>query len=877
MRRPPRWADKFLEWYCNPELLEDLQGDLHERFDRRLNRRGVFIARLMFVVDVVSFFRPYTIRRTSRKGNPLIMIKPFFTIAVRLLLKRRLYSIINISGLALGMTAALFLLSYVSFELSYDKFHDKLSNIYMVRLDTYQDGALDVSSMASYYAEAPALKELYPQVENFARLHHASGMLSYQATNGEAINYFEHNSFYADSSFFTVFSFPLVLGDKNSVLKNSNSMLMSESAAKKYFGSENPIGKVIKLSTGWEGGEFVVEGVFKDIPENSHIRFDFLFAIERLLNNQQFKYGGWYWENFITYLLLKPNTDFARLESGLADLIEANTEFEYRNTSLEKKPVLVPLAEFHLYSSIVDERNGNYKLVYFIMIVACLVLGTAWLNYLNLSTAAAVRRLKELGLRKVMGSRRGELIQLFLVESVVISAIAIVITGLLLIIMNGYFTELAGKQIITDVIGQGSFWLIVAAVLVTGIFFCGFYPGVIMSSIQAFTVLKGMPLEGKGGEFARKVMVVFQFVASILLIAATLTIGEQIAFMRNQQAGIETKQKLILRAPGIVSGSRLNSIDGFKNLLMQHPSVKSVASSSEVPGRYVGWAKEFRMVQQSDKDKVILHIVSVDEDFAATYGLPILAGRNFSDKTTADFGKAVLLNETALKKLGIKDAESAIGQEVIDFEPQRIVGVVKDYQQLSLKYANLPIVFQFIPWDNSFLTISLDSRDLQADVELVTESFKKTFPGNAVEYYFLDDYMNQVYKADEQFWNIFKVFSALTIFISCLGLFGLSSFVIARRTKEIGIRKVLGSSVLGIARLLSFDFLKLVVIAFVAAVPLIMTIMNQWLESFALRISIPLWIYVSSGAAAVIVAMITISWLAIKAALAPPVDAIKSE
>ena len=322
------------------------------------------------------------------------MLRNYLLVAYRNLLRNKMFSMINIVGLALGMTATLFLLSYVGFETSYDKFHDRLPDIYMIRLDSYKGNALDETSMQSFHAAAPAIKGQYPQVENFVRFHTASGMMTYQTTNGETVSYFERNGYYADSSFFSVFSFPLVLGDKNSVLRNPNSMMMSESAAKKYFGNGDPIGKVIKLSTEWAGGDYVIEGVFKDVPVNSHVRFDFLFAIENLLNNQQFKRGGWYWENFHIYLLLKPNTNLADLEAGMAKVIEANIGSDLKNTNSAKKLVLVPLADVHLYSSIAYETNGNYQLVYFILIVAFLVLGTAWLNYLNLSTAAAIQRSK---------------------------------------------------------------------------------------------------------------------------------------------------------------------------------------------------------------------------------------------------------------------------------------------------------------------------------------------------------------------------------------------------------------------------------------------------------------------------------------------------
>jgi putative ABC transport system permease protein len=748
----------------------------------------------------------------------------------------------------------------------------------MVRLDSYKGKALDGSSMSSFHSESPAIKELYPQVENYVRLHQANGMMSYHNDNGEALSYFESNGFYTDSSFFSIFSFPLVLGNRNTVLKNTNSMLMSESAAKKYFGNTDPLGKIINLTTEWEGGNYVVEGVFKDIPQNSHVRFDFLFAIEKLLNNQQFKKGGWYWENFQNYLLLKPGTDVKELEAGFSRIIDTHLRKELIKANSSKKLILFPLDEIHLYCPIAYVSNGNYQLVYFILTIAFLVICIAWLNYLNLSTARAIQRAKEIGIRKVMGSERAQLVKQFLFESFLVSFIAIVITALLLVTLKSYFNDLVGKELVTDVTGQISFWLITAFFLSAGIFITGFYPAWILSSFRPINALKGGFVGIQSGERTRKAMVILQFTASILLIASTLTIREQIIFMRSQDMGINVKQKLVVRAPRIIGGdSRLNKISAFKNLLMQHPTVKNVASSSEVPGKPIFWAKEFKLVQQSDDDKRVLHVLSVDEDFVTTYGLSLVAGRNFSEQHPSDFGGSVLINETALNVLGIKDPESALDQEIEEFVPQRIIGVVKDFQQESMKKSFTPIVFVFIPWDNDFFTISLESPNIRADVNLIVEAYKKTFPDNAIDYYFLDDFLDQQYKSEEQFWNIFKVFSMLAIFISCMGLFGLSSLVISKRTKEVGIRKVLGSSVAGIIGLLSVDFLKLIIIAFILAIPLTMLVMNEWLEGFARRINIPWWIYIVSGAIAIIVAIVTISSQAIRAAIANPVKSLRSE
>ncbi len=806
------------------------------------------------------------------------MLRNHIISAYRNLIRHKVYSIINLLGLGLGVTASLLLFQYASFELNYDNFHGE--NVYRIRLDNYHGGSFENSSATSYYGESPELKETYEEVRDYVRLHRADGMIKYQK-DGVIISNFERKGFYADSGFFSMFSFPLVKGDKDKVLKNLNSVVITESVAKRYFGNEEPLGKVLTLTTEWQGGDYIVEGVVKDLPKNSHIQFDLLFSIEKLLTNAQFKHGAWYWTNFYNYVRLRPATDISQFQSKMDTILYKHIGREMLKSNNIQKFVLQPIRDIHLHSNIFSEMdvNGNAQLISFILIIAFLIIGIAWLNYLNLSTVKAMERVKEVGIRKVMGSGKSQLIFQFLFESLLLILGAMGIAAILLFIVKPYFNELVGKDISSDFFKQSSFWIPVTLILVTGTFLSALYPAFVLSSFQPISALKGKFVKSGAGEKFRKGMVVLQFTASILLIIGTLIIGKQIRFMQEQELGITINNKLIIRAPKILrSGSYSNEIQSFKDALLQYPSIIKIATSSEVPGKEIFWTNEFKRKEASDYEKSIFSIVSVDDDYIPCYGINLVVGRNFSKERISDYGNTVIINETALKVLGYDSAENALNQEIqVGLDLKKVIGVIKDFQQESFKKSKTPLILYFIPWGNDYVSVSLNATNVHTDVNIITDTYKKMFPENAIEFFFLDDFFNRQYQNEVQFGTIVKVFSLLSIFIAAIGLFGLSSFIISKRTKEVGIRKVLGSSDMSILYLLSKDFLILVAIAFVLSIPIGTLLINKWLEGFAKRIDIPFWIFLLSGAIALLIAFFTVSFQAIKASLANPVKSIRTE
>lgn len=807
------------------------------------------------------------------------MIQNYIKVAWRNVLKNKAISFIMIFGLAASIAAFLLITQHVFSEFSYDEFHTSADNIYRIRLDDYKQGVLTNSSVISYHAEAPAIKETFPEVENFVRLHRADGMISYRKPSGEMVSHHEKKAFYADSSLFDVFSFPLLQGAANQVLRRPESVVISETMAQKYFGRQNPVGKTLSLSSDWQAGDYIVEGVFADIPMNSHIHFDFVFAIQNLLKNQQFATGGWYWTNFYTYVLLKPGTLPKALESRLSGVIEKHIGKQLKKYKVRQTFVLQPLRSIHLYSQTASEiePNGKIGIVYVLILIAFLILAIGWLNYINLSTARGIERAKEVGLRKSLGCEKRQLIQQFFVESLGFNLLSVFIgIGiflLALVIFSDWIRTTNGFSMLLNSL----FWIVSLTVIFLGFFLPAFYPAFVLSSFKPIAILKGYLPKQTGGESFRKSLVVFQFTASIFLIIATLVINQQLTFMQQQDLGMNINQQLIVKAPKILrTGSFTNDIRFFKDRMLSHTGVRQITASSEVPGQEIFWTVEWQRFHQAAAEFKLCSILAVDEDFIPTYNIRLVAGRNFSKDLVLD-NESVIVNKSALNAFGFASAEQAINQEIGNVIPKKIIGVVNDFHQQSLKAANRPIIFQHIPWNSSFLTIALLSNHMEKSIAMIQEDYQKAFPGNAFEFFYLDDHFQRQYESDERVADLFSWFAIVAISIACLGLLGLAMFTAKNRTKEIGIRKVLGASVVSVAMLLSRDILRPVGLAIILASPLAWYAMTWWLQDFAYKTDIKLWTFLVAGVLAIGIALVTVSFQSVKAALMNPIKSLRSE
>ncbi|MBA4055646.1 MAG: ABC transporter permease, partial [Marivirga sp.] len=479
---------------------------------------------------------------------------------------------------------------------------------------------------------------------------------------------------------------------------------------------------------------------------------------------------------------------------------------------------------------------------------------------------------------KVLGSSRKQLINQFFFEAILISALSAVFTAIIIIVTQPYFNRIFGQEIFHQ--KSLEFWLVILAPIGLGTFVSGFYPALYLSSFQPIVVLKGKLVHQVKGIKLREILVVFQFTASLSLLIATATIFKQVEFMRNQNLGMDIRQKVVVKAPRIIAGnSYLNTIDYFKNELSRITSILQVTTSSEVPGKEIFWTNEFRMKVEDDNIRRLMNILVVDEDFISTYGLELTGGRNFSKDITSDMGGSVIINETALSRFGFTDPEAAINKEIIvgNSSVKKIVGVIKDFHQQSLKRVTTPIILYYIPWSNDYFTLSVRTKDIKGVITSVEKVFQKAFPDNAFEYFFLDEQFNQQYRSEEKLWNIFMLFAVLSVFVAAIGLFGLSSFIIIQRTKEIAIRRILGSSAAGIVMVLCQSFIKPILMALLFASILSAYFLHQWLQGYAYRITMPWLFYLSSGITTIAIALTTISVQAIRSAQANPIDAIKTE
>jgi len=810
------------------------------------------------------------------------MFQNYFKIAVRNLAKRKLYSFITISGLALGMTASLLISLYVWNERSYDNFHLRNDRIFRVRQDRYSHGELTRQWTAGPWGIGPDLKSSFPEVIRYVSVN-KGGMRSAVLANGDTF-FAEDKILFASSEFFKVFSYPLIKGVDSLVLRNPFTMVVSESLATRYFRDKDPIGRTLKCN-GKE--EYEITGVFKDLPENTHLKFDALFSFESLLKivgptEAEDLMSSWAWAGNYTYIELDPSANRASFEAKLPAYVMKEAGEFLRRWDEGMAFVLQPISSIHLNSNFKDELepNGNDQTVNILSAVALFILIMAWINYVNLSTARSTERAKEVGIRKVLGSARSQLIRQFLFESFTIKLSAVVVTAILVGLLLPHFSSFINRKIDLSVFASSKVWLILTGVFLVGVITSGLYPALVMSGLKPVSILKGRFQASASGNYIRKGLVTFQFVSSVAMITGTFVVYRQIQFMRSGSLGINTEQMLIVQGPHVKDSASYHSrFNTFRQSLLAYPEIEKIAVSSDVPGRTVrGSNGGVRLVGQDPKMGNSYRVVMVDEDFIETYGIESIAGRAFL-RDFNDNWKTALVNETAMRLLGFTDPEKVIGQKIVVWDAAlEIVGVLKDYHQESLKKKVDQLIFVCDKEAQDYYSLKI--RANKPLVEIVTKAegrYKAAFPGNPFLYFFLDDFFNQQYQSEQQFGKLFSLFTLLAIIIACLGLFGLSSYLVMQRTREIGIRKVLGASVKQITLLISKEFILIVLIANIIAWPISYFLVDDWLSSFASRINLGVQSFTIPAAIALTIAILTIASQSIKAATANPVEALRTE
>lgn len=801
------------------------------------------------------------------------MLKNYIIIALRNIKKHKGFSFINISGLAIGMACCLLILLYIRDELSYDRYHEKSARIYRI-LSFSTIGGVTRRFAISPAALAPAVTESIPEIESYVRVFNiGDARFRYQDRN------FEMSDFYlVDDTFFRIFTHKFIAGDPETCLAEPNAIVISEETAIRIFGQTDVLGKYVTAPGGNRTFDLKITGVTQNVPKNSHFRYNILLSSISIPynneNNDPAFLNEEYFFNAYAYLLLKKGTNVAEVEAKMMSLVESRWGEMLKQRGVKRDYPLIPLTDIHLRSHYESELGspGNISYVYLFSAIALFVLFIACFNFINLSTAKSAKRAKEVGLRKVLGAQKMQLIKQFLYESAVISLISLVIGLLLVSLVLPAFNSLTGKEFdnqklmsLTVLVGT------LAIVVVTG-FFAGSFPAFILSAFQPVKTVRGKIESGIKNSVLRKVLVIFQFSISIIMIASILIILKQLDYIKNKDLGFDRDHLVVIT--GGIQGD-----DSLKERILKNPNVRSVSFSNNVPGQYSG-DQSFYIEGQSPDESVRASGYGVDYDFIKTFGMDIVLGRNFSREFSTDISQAVLINEKAARDLGI--GEEIIGKQVINIarnnRRQTVVGVVRDFHHKSLKLEINPVIFALTRTQiRRFLSVRISPNNVSDTLSYLGSIWKEINPDLNFAYYFVDEDFRAKYPEEDKVRQVYLSFGILAIFIACLGLYGLASFTVEQRTKEIGIRKVLGASVHGIITKLSKEFILLVLVANVLAWPTAYYIMNNWLDGFAYRINISWWTFALSGLIALMIALLTVSHQSIKSALANPVIALRYE
>ncbi|PHN06405.1 ABC transporter permease [Flavilitoribacter nigricans] len=805
------------------------------------------------------------------------MLKNYLKVGVRNLLKHKWYTLIHVLGLAIGLAAFLLIDQYIGFEKSYDKFHTNSDQIYRLTTDNIVDGKIQVRDAMSFAPSGAALMNDLPEVLSYTTTLKTNSVVFRKGA--EVVE--EKGLLAVDSSFLRLFHYPLVSGNAEDLLSKPNTIVLTQSMAEKYFGSEDPIGQSMEMLTG-SNTELEVVGLLEDTPENTHYKFDMLFSLKSV--QEQIQQDGWNGYNYYTYLLLDKQADLAALNERLPALSR-----KYLGEESKLVFNLQPVESIHLHSDFTfePEVHGSAKAVGFLSIISLFILIIAWVNYTNLSTARALERAKEVGLRKVVGARKKQLIGQFLTESLLINFLGAIAAVLLAKILLPYFNDLVGKEILATIWGNQDFLLKLGGFFLLGTFLAGAYPAVLLSSFKPIGILRGRFSHSKRGVFLRKALVVMQFTASLILIAGTMIIYQQINYMTGKDLGMQIDQTIGIKNPSFDSDREAefaSKYEAFSNELLRLDGVESLAGISSLPGggssNISSSSGGVRIVGNTDRVEATVYINRMDDRLLDALSIELEAGRNFDREIAADTN-GIIVNEALLGLLGISDPESVINQKLQfgrneDNTQFPIVGVINNFNRTTLKNQVEPTVFFYSPLTRS-MVLKLSDETIGSTLAQLEGTWDRFFPNAPLSYEFLDQRFEQLYIEEKRFGQLFANFSILAIIVATLGLFGLAAFLSNQRTKEVGVRKVLGASVSSIIVLFFKDYLWLILLAVVIGMPLIFVGMNEWLNNYHYRISFP---WLSLILAAVLLfsfAFLTVGYQTYRVAILNPARTIKDE
>ncbi|GEO04560.1 ABC transporter permease [Adhaeribacter aerolatus] len=810
------------------------------------------------------------------------MFRNYLKIAFRNMLRHKVYSFINLFGLTVGLTCCLLITLYITNELSYDKYHAKADRIYRVtRNFVNQDGTVNLHLGNIAPPFGPLLKSYFPDLKEVVRVLQNNAVV---AVNPER-TFNEEDIFFAEPAFFKIFTVPLLSGNPAKALNEPNTVMMTEKMAEKYFPNQNPLGQVLRLDSQLN---LKVTGVYESFPANSHFHPNFLVSFVTLEDSAVFgrenlrtNYGS---NNFATYLLFPKDYPVKNVAAQFPAFLDKSMPAEGANAvkaSSWTNLFLQKLTDIHLYSHLDTEleENGDINTVYLFTAIALFILLIACINFMNLSTARSSIRAKEIGVRKVMGATQPHLVVQFLAESMLFALLAVFIALLLTKLMLPVMNSFTGRELSFTI--QNSWLLALAMVGLAALvgLLAGSYPALFLASFQPVKVLKGKLTTGKNSISLRKVLVILQFAISVVLLVSTAVVYKQLSYLRNRALGLDKDHIVNLNYNSTQLGPKY---EAFRQELLSNAAIKEVGRSIGVPSDRLLNSMGNARLQTADSmaaSPVAFQYLGIDQDFIQTYKIKLLAGRNFSETYPTDDSMAFLLNESGAKLLGLNNPQEGIGRSLeYGNRKGRLVGVLQDFHFESMHEKIKPIIF-IIPDGRQYsdISVKLQGNNIAAGLAHLEKTWKKFLPENPFDYNFLDESFGRLYEAEQKQGLLFTIFAGIAILIACLGLFGLASFATEQRTKEIGIRKVLGASVSGIVTMLSKDFLKLVLLANIIAWPLAWYGMHRWLQDFAYRTTISWWIFGVAAVLALVVALLTVSSHATKAAVANPVKALKTE
>ena len=873
-----RFADCLFRWFCHPDYYNEIKGDLEELYQRDA-KRNERSAQWKYLGRVLGLFRPSLMRSFSHHTltNPA-MFRSYLTIGTRTLRRHKLFTTINILGLAIGLASFLLINEYVRFEESYDRFFTDANRIY--RLSTVQltNGQVQVEDKdaMTYHPGPQAIKDELPEVEEATVTYKFDELIFRQ---DESVIQ-EQGVISADSNFFRVFDYQITRGSPKTMLTEPYSLVLTESKAVFYFGDQDPLGQTLEI-LGEFSRPFKVTGVMQDVPENTHYKFNMLISDGSIRDKAEQE--GWSWNNYYGFIKLREQASPASVSNKLETFAK-----KYMGEDTNERFTLYPVPDIHLQSdySFEAEIPGSEKAVSFLRLIALFILLIAWVNYINLSTARAVNRAKEVGLRKVVGADKLQLISQFLLEALLVNLLAALLALLVSEILLPYFNQLVGKPVALHVWNHSRFLLSLLLFFLIGTFVSGFYPALVLSGFRPVAVLKGKFRNSRSGTRLRKGLVIVQFAASVVLIAATFIVFRQVQFMQGRDLGIDTDYVVGFRLPDVPDDQQeahRTTVQSFNEALRTHTAIETVGGTSNLPGGDGAdintTTNKVGIAGLTDLIDATTYVQYNDEYFLDAVGMQLLAGRNFDRNRAAD-SKVVMVNQAFLKRFNIHDPENILDQQLQlgegDHDKFDIIGIVRDFNRTSLKTTVEPTVY--FPWYAPLVAVvKLNPNQHQQGLAYLQETWAEFFPNAPLDYSFLDDRFAALYEQDRRFGEIFGTFSGLAIFIAMLGLFGLSSFMAVQRTAEVGVRKVLGATVPSIIGIFYKDFLVLLGIAGLISLPVVYYGMDGWLQSYAYRIDFP-WLL--AGVALLIVvcfALLTVGYQVYQVAILDPVKTLRHE